>query len=241
MPATQPPSPTKFSRAARPGPAPQRASAAPSLRVRQAGKAGQSVRARRLAGSFRPVPGLAVVAALLVAVAAPARADVSVVEGVEFPAIVESEGLRMDLHATGVFRWRIFFKPYVAALYLTDPGDAGNVLADVPKRLELSYFYEIAGPDFGKAAETLLARNLGQAELRDLAPAIRDMHALYRDVKPGDRYALTYVPERGTELALNGTPLGVVPGAEFASAYFGIWLGEVPLDDSLKQQLLARR
>ena len=63
--------------------------------------------------------------------------------------------------------------------------------------------------------------------------------ALYQDVEPGDRYALTYVPGAGTELAKNGEPLGVIPGADFASAYFAIWLGDDPIDASLRDQLLS--
>jgi hypothetical protein len=60
-------------------------------------------------------------------------------------------------------------------------------------------------------------------------------------VEPGDRYSLTYVPGVGTELARNGEPLGVVPGAEFSSALFAIWLGDEALDEPLREQLLARR
>jgi hypothetical protein len=56
-------------------------------------------------------------------------------------------------------------------------------------------------------------------------------------VKPGDRYALTYVPGVGTELALNGTTLGTVEGADFAAAVFAIWLGPQAIDESLKTQL----
>jgi hypothetical protein len=42
-------------------------------------------------------------------------------------------------------------------------------------------------------------------------------------------------------LALNGEALGAVEGPDLAAALFGIWLGEKPLSDSLKAQLLARR
>jgi hypothetical protein len=168
-------------------------------------------------------------------------ARAAVIEGVEFADSLRQPGADLLLHNTAVFRWKLFFKPYVAALYLADPADAAEVLADVPKRLELSYFYSIKGPDFAMAADELLARNLAPQALARLRPSIDALNALYRDVEPGDRYALTYLPGRGTELALNGLALGVVPGAEFAAAYFSIWLGEVPLDDALKQQLLARR
>jgi hypothetical protein len=62
---------------------------------------------------------------------------------------------------------------------------------------------------------------------------------MYEDIEPGDRYALTYLPGVGTELARNGRRLGVIEGADFSSALFAIWLGERALDDSLRRQLLA--
>jgi hypothetical protein len=67
------------------------------------------------------------------------------------------------------------------------------------------------------------------------------MSALYEDVVAGDRYALTYRPDLGTELSKNGRHLRTIPGADFAAAYFGIWLGDAPLDDALRDQLLAPR
>ena len=63
--------------------------------------------------------------------------------------------------------------------------------------------------------------------------------ALYEDVEPGDRYALTYAPGVGTELALNGRRLGVLEGADFSAALFSIWIGDEPLDESLRDQLLT--
>ena len=67
------------------------------------------------------------------------------------------------------------------------------------------------------------------------------MHAAYRGVEAGDRYALTYRPGAGTELALNGEPLVSVEGADFAAAYFAIWLGPAPADERLKRDLLEPR
>jgi hypothetical protein len=58
--------------------------------------------------------------------------------------------------------------------------------------------------------------------LEKLRPRIEKHNALYADVQPGDRYALTYVPGSGTELTLNGTPRGIIRGADFASAIFAI-------------------
>ena len=72
-----------------------------------------------------------------------------------------------------------------------------------------------------------------------LKPRLEKLNALYRDVQPGDRYSLTYVPGKGTELALNEEPLGIIEGAEFASALYAMWLGEKPMNKSFKQQVLG--
>jgi hypothetical protein len=42
-------------------------------------------------------------------------------------------------------------------------------------------------------------------------------------------------------LALNGTEVGVIDGGDFARAYFGIWLGDEPIDDRFRDQLLGCR
>jgi hypothetical protein len=68
---------------------------------------------------------------------------------------------------------------------------------------------------------------------------IEALAGLYRDVKPGDRYALTYVPDKGTTLSLNGEPLGSIPGDDFANAVFAIWLGDKPIDVKFRNQLLG--
>jgi hypothetical protein len=113
------------------------------------------------------------------------------------------------------------------------------VLTDVPKRLELEYFWAIAGPDFGKAADATLKENVSAETLAHLRPRMEQINALYQDVKPGDRYSLTYIPGVGTELALNGKVKGTIEGADFAAAYFAIWLGPNPINASLKSQLLG--
>ena len=114
-----------------------------------------------------------------------------------------------------------------------------QVLEDVPKRLEIAYKYGFEAADLRKATIDGIRNNVDAATFAELAEPIAAMNALYRDVEPGQRYAITYVPGVGTELALDGEVLGVVPGAAFGSAVFGIWLGPKPFDDALRDTLLG--
>lgn len=190
---------------------------------------------------------LGILALWLGTLAAPLAAGAAVpteIEGVSFPASVQAGEAELPLFGTGLLRYRVLFRGYVGGLYLPPNATAAAVGKDVPKALELSYFWAIKGKLFGEAATELLVRQHGPERVRALKKQLDAMHALYRDVEVGDRYRLTYVPGRGTELRLNGELLGTVPGADFARDYFGIWLGRDPLNADFRDAILkseARR
>lgn len=164
----------------------------------------------------------------------------SEIEGVTFGDVYRAGDTTLPLRGLGLARYLFTVKVYVAALYIEERVTPDEVLSDVPKRLELQYFQPISGPDFGRAAAEVMARNVPAAAMTALRPKIDRLHALYQDVKPGDRYSLTYLPGVGTELAHNGTTKGTIEGADFASAYFAIWLGPHPISEALKSHVLQR-
>jgi len=168
----------------------------------------------------------------------PGSARAMTIQGVTFAESVREGNTVLRLHNAALLRYLKVIKAYVAAVYLPEGVAPDNMLDDVPKRLEIGYLVSIKGPDFGRGAEPVLRRNQTPSELARLRSRIDRLNAIYRDVKPGDRYALTYLPGRGTELTLNGVPLTVIEGADFAKAYFGIWLGREPIDARLKRDLL---
>ncbi len=183
---------------------------------------------------------LALAFSLAPAPAGSAPGEERIVEGVPFPERHEGAGISLRLHNAALLRYKVFFRGYVVGLYLSEGADPGSALGEVPKRLEFQYFWEIPGQAFGKAGEEILARNVDAPTLASLRDRLDRIRRAYRDVKPGDRYALTYRPGSGTELSYNGTPLLVVEGDDFASAYFSIWLGRNPIDEGLKRELLRK-
>jgi len=161
------------------------------------------------------------------------------VENVVFDKQVVVGKQALEIKGAGVLRYLRFVKAYAGALY-TQPGlTPETVLSDTPKRLEIEYFHSLKGKDFGPATYKGLSDNLDAGEIERLRPRIDYHNSLYVDVQPGDRYALTYVPGVGTELALNGKPMGVIEGADFAAAIFSIWLGKNPYDRRFKNALLG--
>lgn len=160
------------------------------------------------------------------------------IENVSFAESARAGDRTLALHGLGLLRYKKVIKAYVAALYLAPGSAPETALQDVPKRLELHYFWAIKGPDFGKAAERIMAAAFPSSQLEPLRERVKQLHAAYRDVKPGDRYSLTYSPGTGTELSLNDRPIVTIPGADFAAVYFAIWLGEKSGNPALRQQLL---
>ncbi|GAB4169583.1 MAG: chalcone isomerase family protein [Geothermobacteraceae bacterium] len=155
----------------------------------------------------------------------------------EFPARLE-ESSNLELRGTSTLRWMGLFKVYAGGFYLPAEVASARWDEDVAKCLELVYFRRIAAEDFGKASDKMLKKSLGAEAYTRIEERLAEFYRFFRDVKAGDRYTLIYRPGGGTELRLNGESLGVVPGNDFARAYFGIWLGEAPLDKGFRDQLL---
>jgi Chalcone isomerase-like len=68
-------------------------------------------------------------------------ASAATIEDVTFAERVDAGGTELALSGLGLLRYRVVFKAYVAALYLEPGSDPERVLEDVPKRLEIEYFW----------------------------------------------------------------------------------------------------
>lgn len=82
------------------------------------------------------------------------------------------------------------------------------------------------------------AQFLTEPEL-SLEQALSDntLHNAYQPVEDGDCYVLSYEPQIGTQLLLNGQSLVKIKTPDFKALYFGIWVGSNALSEKLKQNL----
>lgn len=145
----------------------------------------------------------------------------------------------MSLRGQAVLRVGYVFKVYEARLFVGDEHATDLVQNDVPKRLEIRYLRDIEAADIVSIGDETLKRQVPAQELSGLQSRIETINRWYTNVRAGDTYALTYIPNRGSELALNGTSLGVIEGADFARAYFGIWLDSRTKYQEFRNELLG--
>ncbi len=166
--------------------------------------------------------------------------NAKVIEGAHFTPRLAIGSTNMVLYGAGISRYLRVYKVSAAALYLAEGVTAEQVLQDIPKRLEIEYFYPVKAKDFALLTKKWISANADSGTWAHLRPKVDRFNSLYQDVRPGDRYSLTYIPGQGTELALNGNRKGIMEGADFASALFSIWLGHRPLNKELKAALLGK-
>ena len=155
------------------------------------------------------------------------------------PAFAISEPAQVDSdwqarsQATATWMW---LDIYDATLFTQPDFNPSKLLADDQAlKLKLCYLKPIGREDLIKGAEAVLDKDLNS----ELKQAVNALHQRYVDVKPGDCYVLEYSPEEGTQLKLNDQLAFETKLNGFKSVYFGIWLGQKPLSDSLKESLVT--
>lgn len=157
----------------------------------------------------------------------------------EFSPTLRSGGDDLVLKSSGTAWFAGVFHVYDAALYGKRGAAVREIVSGgVPRCLVLDYKRTVTRDKIVTAAQKVLERQ--RVDLAPLRDRIERLHAAYRDVSAGDRYALCHAPGADTRLTLNGETLATVPGDDFAAAYFGIWLREGAISDSLRDALLAR-
>lgn len=159
-----------------------------------------------------------------------------------FPSQWSAEGIApMQKLAEYRYVYRFFFKLYDAALYLDETASADAVLtAETAFHLEFRYLREIDKSIILKSADRMLEKNLSAEERAQIADRVERLNEKYQTVREGDRSSLTYQPEEGTTLRINGAPQITLPGQDFAELYFRIWLGPQPISAEMKSVLLGK-
>jgi Chalcone isomerase-like len=161
------------------------------------------------------------------------------VGGVNFPQTVQAAGKTLQLNGAGL-RTRFFIKVYAIALYLEQPStDATAILtADQVRRAELRMLRSVSASEMAEAIGEAFTANAGGA-LPQLQARLDRFKSLFPAATSGEVITLTYVPGTGTVVGAGGKDLGTIEGKDFADVLFSAWIGAHPVDDSLKQALLA--
>jgi hypothetical protein len=166
------------------------------------------------------------------------------VAGVKLDETAHVANADLKLNGAGI-RYKAIFKVYVAGLYLkekkTTPSDILGLAG--PKRVTLVMLRDLSNEDFGRGFMSGIQQNTDKSEKTKLVSQFLrfgEMFASVPELKKGDIMICDWVPGIGTVVSLNGKKMGEpYPDVAFYNAILRIWLGEKPIDITLKTALMG--
>ena len=180
---------------------------------------------------------LAVLCCILAALPAAAKER----EGVVSPEVIESSGKQLHLMGMGL-RKKLWFKVYIASFYLEQPTEdaALAVSSEQAKRVEMHMLRDLERGKITEAVQAGFEKN-SAAQMPKLQGRLDAFLKAIPDLKSGQVILVTYLPGRGTSIKAGAGEEIALPGKDFADALFSVWLGQHPVDDELKNEMLKDR
>lgn len=129
---------------------------------------------------------------------------------------------------------------YVAGLYLETRSSDGEAIAasEQAKRLDLRFVRDVDRGDITEAWVEGFKKN--GADINKLKDRIGRLNSWMSGIDEGQSLSFTYQPGKGLAVSVKGQEKGVIEGADFATAFFRIWLGPKPPNSGLKRGLLGK-
>ena len=135
-------------------------------------------------------------------------------------------------------------KVYAIGLYAADTAIAGPLKG---KAGTLELYTQLVNSDFQKKVVMKFVRDVSASQIRDAfreslkntGPRMEEWLAYFNDIRSGQEIVIAWVPSAGLETKVAGTDKPVINDKGLASSVFGIWLGDKPVQDDLKQALVS--
>ncbi len=168
-------------------------------------------------------------------------ASAATIGGVEVRDTLAAGDSSLTLSGAGA-RSRWFMKLYVAALYVEQTGRSASAVvnADEPQAIAL---HITSGMITSERMTEATMDGFRNATGGDLAPIQADVDAFMKvfeeEISEGDVFDLVYLPGEGVQVRKNGESAGLVGDLTFKKALFGIWLGDKPAQQNLKEAMLG--
>ena len=181
-------------------------------------------------------------AALLAALLAVPGLQAAEVAGVKVDEQIKVGGSELVLNGA-CLRTKVFVKVYIGALYVSQKANTPAALLDAatPRRMNLRMLRDVDSDSLYGALRDGLKDNNSEAELAALKGPVDQFAEIMKKIgtaKNGDTVSLDFTVD-GVGVSLNGEVRGKVASAPFARALLKVWLGENPVDASLKKALLG--
>lgn len=131
---------------------------------------------------------------------------------------------------------------YVGGLYLQNDAESVDEILNSTgaKRFVILTNQSIKADAIIRAINLGITVNHSELELEALSPFIKQFNQIWKtEIHQGDEVCIDFEPDQGTFISINGAQKGMIPGKLFYDAFLKTWLGDRPLNPSMKKQLLG--
>jgi len=179
-------------------------------------------------------------AVVVFVVASMLNLDAATLSGVSLPDTVQVGGKTLLLNGLGL-RKKYLVKVYVAGLYLEQKSSDSDAIikAEAPKRIVMQFVRGVSKSQIADAFDESFNNNAPDAKKTLKADIDRLLGAL-EDVKECDQMVFTYLPAKGTTLAINGKDKVTIAAPAFGPVLLSVWLGPKPPNADLKKGMLGQ-
>jgi hypothetical protein len=163
------------------------------------------------------------------------------IEDVNFPALLKSADNSLFYNGGGV-REKYFMDMYIGALYLkTKSKDATTIINSAePMAIRLHIVSSLISSDKMISAIDEGFKNSTKGNTAPLDSKIKQFKSAFSEkINVDDVFEMIYDPAKGVCIYKNGKSTSIIPGMDFKSALFGIWLCDKPADSDLKEKMLG--
>jgi hypothetical protein len=164
------------------------------------------------------------------------------INGVALPASIKKDNVELVLNGGGI-RKKVFFKLYVAGLYLKTKTTNGYEVIASDKEMMMRLTI---------TSGMISSENMSEAIEEGFKKSMNGNTALLKEkidmfintfkkepIKEGDVFEIWYMPAVGVQPYKNGKLQNTITGLDFKKALLGIWFSGNPVDDDLKKGLLG--
>jgi hypothetical protein len=177
----------------------------------------------------------------LAAVLSAANAAAGQLAGVTLPDQMRVGGRELTLNGLGLREATVLMVDvYVAGLYLeAKTSDPAVILKpDRTKALVMHFVRNVPKEELTGAWTKGFEKNAGDKR-QAVASGLAALNAAMVDLKKGDVLSLAYQPGAGVAVTIKEREVAVIPGADFQSVLYAIWVGPHPPNATLREGLLG--
>jgi len=162
------------------------------------------------------------------------------VAGVNLNESMKLDSQSLVLNGAGI-REKFFVNVYACGLYTSaKTTNAAQIINDdKPMAIQLVITTGLVSKEKMQKAMIEGFENSTNGKMAALQSKIDQFNKCFSDeIVKKDNFIISYIPKTGVQVKKNGVLKGTIQGLDFKKAVFGIWLGDKPADDDLKDDLL---